>query len=329
MKILFIGGTGNISKAALDLASKSDAEIFMLNRGNNLYDIPKRVRFIKGDIREFNFIKQCLKCYKFDVVIDWIAYNPNHIVNDIKLFGSQLKQYVFISSASVYEKPPSNYIITEKTPLSNPFWEYAQNKIRCENMLHDEYQRSSFPFTIVRPSHTYHKRVPYVFNSKLHPWTLIDRLINGEKIIVPGDGTSLWTLTHSLDFAKGFIGLIGNDKAIGETFHITSDEVLTWNEILNEIADTVDVKPNVIHIPSDFICHLSPSHFGSLIGDKSNSIVFDNSKIRSFVPSFTANISFKNGIKESVSWYKSNPQLCTVDDNFNQLTNNIINAYEK
>jgi nucleoside-diphosphate-sugar epimerase len=330
LKILFIGGTGTISKAVLELASKLDVEISILNRGNRLNDIPREIKFkfIQGDIREHDNIKRKLENLHFDIVVDWIAYNPQHILNDISLFGENLKQYIFISSASVYEKPLKHYIVTENTPINNPFWKYSQDKIECEKLLLNEFEKNKFPITIVRPSHTYYKTISYIFNSKTHPWTLIDRLQKGKKIIVPGDGTSLWTLTHAKDFARGFIGLLNNSNAIGQSFHITSDEVLTWNSIVATIAEAIGVVPNIIHIPSDSICHYFPEYAGSLIGDKSNSIVFDNSKIKKYVPNFCSKISFKKGIEESIKWYMSKHEMCSIDYEFNEKMDNIIKNYE-
>ena len=319
----------SIGSAVSQLAIERNFNLYILSRGIKEAEFLKEVKHIKGDIRDIDSIKEKLRGFEFDVVVNWIAYTPEEIKNDIDIFGGSLKQYIFISSASVYQKPSTNYLINELTPLSNPFWMYAQNKIECEKLLLYEYAKNCFPVTIVRPSYTYYKNIPFIFNSKTRPWTLIDRLYKGYKIIVPGDGTSLFTLTHGLDFAYGLLGIIGNLKAIGQSFHITSDEALTWDQIINKIAKAVEAKPNIIHIPSDFICSYSPTYYGSLIGDKSVSTVFDNSKIKSYVPGFQAKILFSEGINRAIEWYKLNPSLCEIDNDFNNLVNYIIESYEK
>jgi nucleoside-diphosphate-sugar epimerase len=315
MKILFIGGTGTISGAVTELATERGYDLSILNRGNKTENLPPNVRFIKGDIRDFDGIKEKLQGDRFDVVVNWIGYYPEQLQTDLNLFQTGLKQYIFISSASAYQKPPSHYRISESTPLANPFWKYAQEKIACERFLLNEYQQNRFPVTIVRPSHTYHQTIPYIFNSK--------------KVIVPGDGTSLWTLTHGRDFAKGFLGLLGNRESIGQAFHITSDEVLTWERILLTIAEAVGVTPRIIHLPSDLICAYSPDHYGSIMGDKSVSVVFDNRKIKKYVPDFEATIPFSEGIKQSLRRYQANPQLCGVDEEFDQLTDDLIESCDK
>jgi nucleoside-diphosphate-sugar epimerase len=330
MKVLFIGGTGTISSAVSELAVKKGIKLFMLNRGNRNEFFPEGATLIKGDIRNIEATRKALEDYEFDVVVNWIAFTVDHIKTDIELFKGRVKQYIFISSASVYQKPPTHYLVDESTPLYNPYWQYAKDKIACEKLLVEEYQQNNFPVTIVRPSYTYNKTtIPFIFNSRENRWTLVDRMIKGKKIIVPGDGNSLWTITHSTDFAKGFVGLIGNVKANGHPFHITSDEVLTWNQFADIIGDAVGVKPNIIHIPSDFIGALSPENLGGLLGDKSVSIVYNNSKIKNFVPGFTATVPFSEGIRESIKWHKENLSRCTVDDKFNDLCDRIITAYEE
>lgn len=330
MKVLFIGGTGTISAAVSELAVKKGIDLFLLNRGNREEFFPEGATLIKGDIRDVENTCKILENYKFDVVVDWVAFTPDHIEADINLFRGKTGQYIFISSASAYQKPPTHYLVDESTPLANPYWQYARDKIACEQRLMEEYRKSGFPITIVRPSYTYGKTtIPFIFNSREHRWTLIDRLRKGKKIIVPGDGTSLWTLTHNTDFAKGFIGLIGNVQAIGHAFHITSDEVLTWDQVIKIIGKAASAEPNIIHIPSEFIGAFSPEHIGGLLGDKAVSVVFDNSKIKRFVPGFTATVLFSEGIKESIEWYESNPDRCTVDEEFNNLADRIVAAYEK
>lgn len=329
MKALFIGGTGLISSAVSELAVKNGVDLYLLNRGNHSQSGLDGVKMIKGDIRNTNSVAEALKDHKFDVVVDWVSFTPEHVENDIKLFTGRTDQYVFISSASAYQRSPAHYLVDESTPLSNPYWQYSRDKIACEERLMQEYRSNGFPVTIVRPSYTYSKTtIPYIFNSRKYRWTLIDRIRKGKKIIVPGDGTSLWTLTHSRDFAKGFIGLLGNIQSIGHAFHITSDEVLTWNQIIRIIGKTAGTEPDIIHIPSEFIGAFSPEHMGGLLGDKSVSIVFDNSKIKKFVPGFTATIPFSEGIKECIEWFESNPELCKPDADFSSLADRIINAYE-
>jgi len=326
-QILFIGGTGTISTAVSELLASKGISLFLLNRGNRVEKIPRGVTLIKGDIRDTENTEKMLRDYHFDVVVDWIAYTPADVKNDLRLFRKKIKQYIFISSASAYEKPPSNYIIREATPLVNPFWDYSRQKAECEKLLMNEYKNNGFPCTIVRPSYTYYKTIPFILNSKTHAWTLIDRMLKGKKVIVPGDGTSLWTLTHAADFARGFAGLLGNEKAIGEAFHITSDEVLTWNKITEIIADSLGVRADIIHIPSDFICFHAPEHIGGLLGDKSVSVVFDNSKIKRFSPEFNAEILFRDGIKESIGWFRSHPELCGVDEDFNKFCDHLTEMY--
>lgn len=329
MRVLFIGGTGIISSSAAEFAVKEGIDLYLLNRGNSSEFVPDGAKVIKGDIRDIDSVSRALNTMNFDVVVDWIAFTPEHIKKDIKLFKGRVSQYIFISSASAYQKPSTHYLIDESVPLSNPYWQYSRDKIACEDLLVKEYRESGFPITIVRPSYTYNKTyIPYIFNSRKYGWTLIDRIRKGKKIIVPGDGTSLWTLTHSKDFAKGFVGLLGNVQAIGNAFHITSDEVLTWNQITEIIGAAVGAKPDIVHIPSDIIAAFSPEDLGGLLGDKSVSVVFDNSKIKRFVPNFTATIPFSQGIKETIDWFEVNPALCKVDEEFNALVDKMIELYD-
>jgi len=328
-RILFIGGTGTISSAVTALLSSQGADLYLFNRGTKNEMVPAGVKIITGDIRDTEEARRVLAGFTFDVVVNWIAFTPEHVRNDISLFGGKVKQYIFISSASAYEKPPSSYLIRETTPLINPYWQYSRDKAECEKILMDEYHRNGFPCTIVRPSYTYSNTIPFVLNSKTHPWTVIDRMLRGKKIIVPGDGTSLWTLTHAEDFAKGFAALPGNNHAIGEAFHITSDEVLTWNKITDIIAGEAGVRPDIIHIASDFICFHEPEYTGGLLGDKAVSVVFDNSKIKKLAPGFSAEISFKEGIGRSIKWFRSHPGMCGIDDDFNRFCDKLIDVYSK
>jgi nucleoside-diphosphate-sugar epimerase len=327
MKALFIGGTGNISTAVSKLAVSSGIDLYLLNRGKTR-QIIFGAKTITCDVSDVRKLKKELNNQEWDVVVNWIAFTTADIKRDIELFHGKTKQYIFISSASAYQKPLIYPIVTESTPLANPFWEYSRNKIACEDLLMDQYRESGFPVTIVRPSHTYDTVFP-VSVGKWNDYTMPDRMEKSRKIIVHGDGTSLWTLTHSDDFARGFLGLMGHQQATGHAFHITSDEILNWNQIYETIASALGVTINIIHISSDFICKFDDSHTGTLLGDKSYSVIFDNSKIKTFVPGFTAKITFKEGIKRTIEWYNENPEYKTVDDSVNKKLDGIISAYEK
>jgi nucleoside-diphosphate-sugar epimerase len=258
--------------------------------------------------------------------VDWVAYTPDDIARDLALFRDRTDQYVFISSASAYQKPPTDYLITESTPLYNPFWKYSQDKIACEDALLEAYRMTGFPVTIVRPSLTYDPQLPIAIGG-WGCYTLVDRLKRGRPIIVHGDGSSLWVVTHADDFAQGFLGLLGNDRAIGHAFHITSDEVLTWDQIYRTIADAVGVEPNIVHIASDFIVQVEPDMRGTLTGDKSWSAVFDNSKIKRFVPGFQARIPFHQGVRRTLSWFEADERRRRVDEQVNATMDRIISAY--
>lgn len=324
MKILFIGGTGIISSACSELAIKKGFELYHFNRGKSHRKIKGAINII-GDIRNKNEAKKALKNHTFDVVVNWINFIPQHILNDIEIFRSKTKQYVFISSASVYQKPVLDLPITEETPLINPFWKYSQDKIECEKLLMKEYKKNGFPVTIVRPSHTYDKTL-----LPMHwGYTVINRMKKGKKTIIHGDGTSLWVLTHHKDFAIGFIGLLGNKKAIGEDFHITNDFLLTWNYIYELIAKELNVKPNFVHIPSTFINKFDKEMGAGLLGDKSHSVIFDNSKIKKIVPSFNPVIRFEQGVKEIIKWYNDNPEYQIINKSIDKTIDNIIKKYGK
>jgi len=332
MKLLFIGGTGIISSACSDLALSREHELFILNRSvSTKYPFPEGATLLKGDIyTDEAHLASLLADHHFDAVVDYIAFSPQDIERDLRLFRDRTDQFVFISSASAYQKPVQNYLITEETPLENPYWEYSRNKIVCEELLMKEYRESGFPVTIIRPSHTYgHSQIPFAVSSWRHPWTVIDRIKRGEKVIVPGDGTSLWVLTWNADFAKGLVGLLGNSKAVGEAFQITSDQVLSWDQIHLEVYQALGLEPNVIHIPSDFIAHYDEGAVGSLIGDKSNSVVFDNRKIKSFVPDYKCEVNWAEGLRRSLAWFDVHPEFQTVDKDANLLWDKIIAVYEK
>jgi nucleoside-diphosphate-sugar epimerase len=329
MKVLFIGGTGVISEAVSQLAVERGIELVLFNRGQREQAAPKGVRVIRGDIRDRDAAAAALRGETFDAVVDWIAFTPEHVQASMELVRGNTGQYVFISSASAYQKPATQYLITESTPLANPYWQYSRDKIACESLLMDAYRSDGFPVTIVRPSFTYgNTMIPASLNSWQHPWSLVARMRAGKPVVVHGDGTSLWTMTHNSDFAKGFVGLLGNMMTIGHAFHITSDEVLDWNQIYRLIGKAAGVEPRLIHMSSDFIAAYSPDQRGGLLGDKAFSAVFDNSKIKRFVPDYTATVSFQTGIERTVRWFEAHPDKCTVDAEWNSLVDRLIGAYE-
>jgi nucleoside-diphosphate-sugar epimerase len=329
MRVLFIGGTGVISSGVSPLAVEKGMDLYLLNRGHSREFVPPGAKQIIADVRDPAAVRMSLQGLSFDAVVDWLVFTPEQVEADIALFSGRTSHYIFISSASAYQKPPTHYPITESTPLANPYWQYSQDKIACEERLMREYRQKQFPVTIVRPSHTYGlTMIPAGYHSWSHPWTLVDRMRKGHKIIVQGDGTSLWTLTHNTDFAKAFVGLIGNPCAVGHAFHITSDEALTWNQITAAIGKAAGVEPNVVHISSDFISQFDHDARGGLVGDKAQCAVFDNAKIKSFVPGFTATVPFSEGVRWSVEWFEKHPERCTLDDAWNRTAENIIEAHE-
>lgn len=327
MKVLFIGGTGNISTSVSKLALKRGFDLYLLNRGTRPVNIPG-AKTIKGDISIPEKVNALLKEHAWDVVVNWIAFTEDDINRDIDLFRGKTKQYIFISSASVYQKPLLHPVVTESTPLANPYWQYSRDKIACEERLNRAYRDEFFPITIVRPSHTYDMIIPTVIGEGSE-YTIIDRMKQGQKVIVHGDGTSLWTVTHAEDFAKGLVGLLGHQQAIGHAFHITSDEILTWNQIYEAMANAVGVEAKVVHIPSDFICQFDENQIGNLLGDKATSIIFDNTKIKTFVPDFKATIPFKAGIKRTIDWFEANPDRQVINPQTHRHIDRIIQAYEK
>jgi nucleoside-diphosphate-sugar epimerase len=327
MKVLFIGGTGIISSGVSPLVVERGMELYLLNRGQNSELAPKGARQIVADIRDGRVVREALRGLTFDAVVDWLVFTPEQLEAEIELFRGRTSQYVFISSASAYQKPSTHFPITESTPLANPFFQYSRDKIACEDRLLREFRDTQFPMTIVRPSFTYGlTMIPAGYQSWAHPWTLVDRMRRKKKVIVHGDGTSLWTMTHNTDFAKGFVGLLGNVRAIGHAVQITSDEVLTWDQITRAIGAAAGVEPEIIHVPSDVICAFDPDACGPLLGDKAHCAVFDNSKIRSLVPGYTATVPFAEGVRRSVEWYEKHPERRTVDDIFNAHTERIISA---
>jgi nucleoside-diphosphate-sugar epimerase len=343
MKALFIGGTGTISTAISKRILEENGELFLLNRGNRNAALdakgkPGKLVEINGDIRSdgVETIVQKLKTalsdgQRFDIVADFIAFTPEHVEKDYAIFKDLCRQYIFISSASAYQKPLSSYLINESTPLANPYWEYSRNKIACEEFLMAKYRENGFPITIVRPSHTYDERsVPLGVHGNNGSWQVVKRMIEGKPVIIHGDGTSLWTMTHNSDFARAFTGLLGNIHAIGEAVQITSDETLDWNQIYRAIADALNIPLKAVHVPSDFLAQSGPYDFtGGLIGDKANSVVFDNTKLKRLVPGFCANVRFDQGIKETITHVLSHPECQTEDAEFDSWCDKVISAWDR
>ena len=328
-KALFIGGTGTISTAITALAPKCGFELYLLNRGNRSSQVPDGVKIIEADINNEEDVKEKLKDMSFDVVAQFIAFHPDALKRDVRIFTGKTKQYMFISSASAYQKPLSSPYITESTPLFNPFWEYSRNKIACEEYLMEEYRTNNFPITIIRPSHTYGDfDVPMAIHGNNGSYSVIDRIKNGKKVIVHGDGNSLWTLTHNSDFAKAFVGLMGNYHAIGEAVQITSDESLTWNQIYEIIGDALGVKPKIVHISSDTLAKTHKDYIGGVLGDKAHTVIFDNSKVKRLVPGFTATVRFDQGVRQTLAYIGSHPELQRPDPEFDDWTDKMIAAYE-
>ncbi len=325
MKILFIGGTGNISLACTREALGRGHEVYHLNRGNN--PGVSGVTSLKADVRDLSAAQRALEHMTFDVVADFIAFTPDHIRSDLELFREKTRQFIFISSASVYHKPVRHHVITESTPAFNPFWTYSQNKIACEHLLFQAYREEGFPVTIVRPSHTYSDGyIPLPLGSD---FTIPRRILDGRPVPVHGDGSSLWTLTHSQDFARGFAGLLGNPRALGETYHITSDEALSWETITLLVGEVLGREPRMVHIPSDSIARLEPELGAGLLGDKTYSVVFDNSKIKNAVPGYQAVIPFHEGLRRSVAWFMADEKRQTINPHLEKALEHILGHWNK
>lgn len=330
MKILFIGGTGTISMAITRLLAKQGHDLYLLNRGTRNDEIPSGVKTIIADISNEEETAKKLEGMTFDCVGEFIGFVPEQLQRDFRLFKDKTKQFIYISSASAYQKPPKGYVITEETPLENPYWEYSRNKIACEKLLMDLYRNEGFPVTIVRPSHTYDERsVPLGVHGNGGSWQVVKRIKEGKQVIIHGDGTSLWTITHNSDFAKAYVGLIGNPKAIGEAFQITTDESVSWNEIYGAIAEALGVELKPYYVSSQTLVDMSSYDFlGSLIGDKSNSVVFDNSKVKALVPDFRAEVSAKEGIRMTVQNVLSHPEYQNDDKEFDEWCDRVICTLE-
>lgn len=328
MKILFIGGTGIISTACTRLAIARGFDVTLLNRSRR--ETLPGARQLTADI-ESSSAAAALGAEHWDAVVDFIAFTPAQLEQRLALFRGKVGQYVFISSASAYQKPLRHYLITESTPLANPFWDYSRNKIACEDLLQRAHRDEAYPITIIRPSLTYGDTVvPLAVNSWAQSFTAIARLRAGKPLIVPGDGLSLWTITHNSDFAKGLVGLLGHASAIGQAFHITSDEALTWNQIYQQTAEAAGIAaPRLVHIGSDFITTCLPDTLGSLLGDKSHSALFDNTKIKRFVPDFSATTRFRDGIAQTIRWFDADPNRQAIDTAADAKWDRLIAAYDR
>jgi nucleoside-diphosphate-sugar epimerase len=329
MKVLFIGGTGNISTAVTKLAAERGIELTLLRRGKRAADIPESVGTTTVDIADEAAVAEAVGQRRFDAVVDWIAFTPADVERDLRLFRERTNQFIFISSASAYQRPVGHYLISESTPLANPYWQYSRDKIGCEERLMKAYRDEGFPVTIVRPSLTYgDTQIVLAVNSWQKSYTAVDRMRRGKKVIVPGDGSSLWVITHNSDFAQGFVGLLGHRQAVGHAFHITSDEVMTWDQFYRITAEAAGVEAQVVHIASDFLGACEPDNIGSLTGDKASSVVFDNSKIKRFVPGYCARVPFAEGIQKTIAWFDADPERREIDEGANARWDAIIDAYE-
>lgn len=330
MKILLIGGTGTISMAVTKLLAEQGHDVILLNRGSRNSSIPENVRTIQCDISDEKDAAAKLSDMSFDCVGQFIGFVPSQVERDIRLFSGKTKQYIYISSASAYQKPLSDCVITESTPLSNPHWQYSRDKIACEELLMKNYRENGFPVTIVRPSHTYDERsVPLGVHGDNGSWQVVKRIKEGKPVIIHGDGSSLWTITHNSDFAKAYAGLVGNIHAIGQAFHITSDESVTWDQIYSIIADELGVELKACHVPSQWLCDIGPYDFeGTLIGDKANTVIFDNSKIKRAVPDFRASVRADQGIRATVRYILAHKECQNDDEAFDRWCDKVVEAME-
>ena len=327
-----IGGTGTISSAITRQLAENGHDLWLLNRGTRKSEVPANVKQVIVDIDDTDKVLQLLGDEQFDAVCEFIGFLPSQVERDIRLFRERTKQYVYISSASAYNKPAASHVITEGTSLANPHWEYSRNKIACEELLMREYREKSFPVTIIRPSHTYCERgVPVSVHGLKGSWQVLKRMMAGKPVIVHGDGSSLWTLTWNEDFARGFIGLLGNPKAIGEAFQIMSDEQLTWNQIYACVANALHVTPHLYHVSSDFLAAVAPKAWdfeGNLLGDKAVTVVFDCTKLKRAVPGFQATTRFDEGVRRCVAYLLAHPELQTEDPEFDAWCDRVIEAQE-
>jgi nucleoside-diphosphate-sugar epimerase len=333
MKILLIGGTGTISSAITRQLAAAGHDLWLLNRGTRREEVPANVNQVIADINDEQTVLAQLGDAQFDAVCEFIGFLPSQVERDIRLFRGRTRQYVYISSASAYNKPAASHIITEGTTLANPYWAYSRNKIACEELLFKAYREDGFPITIVRPSHTYCERsVPVSVHGPKGSWQVIKRMMEGKQVLLNGDGSSLWTVTWNEDFARGFIGLLGNPKAMGEAFQIMSDEQLSWNQIYQCIARALGVPFRPYYVASEFLAATSPKDWdftGNLLGDKSVTVMFDCSKLKRAVPGFQATTRFDEGVRRCLSHILSHPELQTEDPEFDQWCDQVIAAQEK
>lgn len=329
MRILFIGGTGTISSACTQLALERGHELALLNRGRSA-GVPGTQRLI-ADVQDEAAVQAALHGRTWDVVVNFRAFGPGDVARDVARFTGRVGQYYFISSAAVYQRPVRHYLITESTPRENPLWSYAQAKIAAEEVLERAHREHGFPGVIIRPSLTYgERRVTLPVNSSACPYTVVDRMRRGVPVIIPGDGASLWTITHNSDFALGLVGLFGHPQVVGEALHITSDEVMTWDQYYAAVAQAAGVvRPDFVHIASDFIVAAAPELRGTLHGDKACSVVFDNAKIKRFVPGFAARTPYAEGIARTLAWFEADPVRCEIDPATNALHDRIVAAYAR
>ena len=343
MRVLFIGGTGLISSAASPLVVSRGHDLTLINRGTSpKASAPEGSRSIVADVHDTEAFRAAIRADvaahgEYDSVVQWIGFDPDHISDDIETFAGITRQYVFISSASAYETPPGFYITREdSTPLTNPYWQYSRDKAESETRLRIAHAETGFPFTVVRPSHTYaHCDIPAAINSWTHPWTVVDRMKRGAPILIHGDGTSLWTLTDHRDFAFALVGLLGNEKAIADEVHITSDDVLSWNQIYESIAGAAGLDPERVYeqtlfVPTDLLARFNKDAFeGPLKGDKANAAIFDNSKVRALVPDYVSRHRFQEGIHESIAWFLEKPERQTVDAEANALYDDVATRFTR
>lgn len=330
MNALLIGGTGTISMAITRLLAQKGWEVHLLNRGTRRAEAPEGVHWIQADISDEQAVRAILEGRHFDCVCEFIGFTPDQVERDIRLFEGRTKQYLYISSASAYHKPMRDCRITEGTALVNPYWEYSRNKIACEEVLMKAYRERQFPVTIIRPSHTYdNRKIPLGVHGNKGSYQVIKRMLEGKPVIIHGDGTSLWTMTHNTDFAKGYVGLMGNPHAIGEAFQITNDETLTWNQIYETIARVLGVELKAYHVASDFLAATGKYDLlGSLIGDKANSVIFDNSKLKRAVPDFVPTVRFEEGIRDTIANIMAHPELQQKDPEFDAWCDKVIEVQE-
>ncbi len=327
MNVLFIGGTGLISTEVSRLALAKGINLTLLNRGNHKDALPRGVKTITADIKDEDDVKTLIATLTFDVVVDWVAFTEADVMRDYRLFKGKTTQYIFISSASAYQKPLPTVPITERIPLGNPFWQYSQHKKRCEDTLRN-LRDPAFHVTIIRPAHTYNERsIVFQVQPWDHPFTLIRRILDKRPIVIPDDGKTRWTLTHNRDFAKGFLDLLGNEAAYDDTFHLTSDKVYTWNDLAMSVYAALDEKPNVIHMPSDIILRHFPELKGPMLGDNLHHSVYDNSKIKAIAPHYASTIDYTNVVARAVKHYLDNPDNQTVNHSFLARYDRMVEAY--